>query len=471
MMAQSFTTRLLRGTLLVTLITALAGAATAALIARGLWMANERGSLRELAAGLDQAAQREAAESAGSPDAAAAETMRESVTAGRRAEVWRDSTLIAASPPERPAETPVTPLGPPGGSSAGVRQDWLIETRPLSGGLMLLVASPRARGEEALRIFGWSLLFSTPVCLALAIGIGRLVGRRVTRPILQFKDRIVALRPLGEMPVAAPSEVLEIAELESSFREVWERLRQSMKRELEFAANAAHELRTPLTRIRLHAEHALAAPGAPPSEDLRDLIVETGRLARLVDSLLVLSRDTVIGIPDGEVVNISDLAIAASRRVFAGAHLPEVGAPLLESGAPVPDVTAPPADVDVPDEALVRGDEALLEIAVENLLDNARKFSLPGRPPRLQVGEVTDWVRLTVVTPGARIPADLVERLFERFYRGPEARASHRGHGLGLPLARHIARLHGGDVRCVSGPDEDARFELALPAWRALTGQ
>jgi len=195
MMAQSFTTRLLRGTLLVTLITALAGAATAALIARGLWMANERGSLRELAAGLEQAAQREAAESASSPDAAAAETMRESVTAGRRAEVWRGSTLIAASPPERPLDTPETPLGPPGGSSAGARQGWLIETRPLSDGLMLLVASPRARGEEALRIFGWSLLFSTPVCLILAIGIGRLVGRRVTRPILQFKDRIVALRP------------------------------------------------------------------------------------------------------------------------------------------------------------------------------------------------------------------------------------------------------------------------------------
>jgi len=272
----------------------------------------------------------------------------------------------------------------------------------------------------------------------------------VTRPLLEFRDRIAAARPLGDLPPAAPSGTLEVAELERSFRGLWERLRETVARELEFAANASHELRTPLTRIRLHAEQVRAALGAAPPGDLRDLVEETDRLARLVDSLLVLSRDTAVGIPDGEVVNISDLVAAGSRRVFAGAPLP---------------------DIDAPDEALVRGDEALLGIAVENLLDNARKFSLPGRPPRIQVSEDTTTVRLTIASPGARIPGDLVGRLFERFYRGVEARASHAGHGLGLPLARHIARLHGGDVRCVSGPEEDARFDLELPAWRALAGQ
>ena len=116
----------------------------------------------------------------------------------------------------------------------------------------------------------------------------------------------------------------------------------------------------------------------------------------------------------------------------------------------------------------MRGDEALLGIALENLLDNARKFSLPGSPPRIQVTEDATTVHLAIASPGARIPEDLVGRLFERFYRGELARASHPGHGLGLPLARHIARLHGGDLRCVSGPEEDARFDLTLPAWRAL---
>jgi two-component system heavy metal sensor histidine kinase CusS len=72
-----------------------------------------------------------------------------------------------------------------------------------------------------------------------------------------------------------------------------------------------------------------------------------------------------------------------------------------------------------------------------------------------------------VTTPGAHIPAAQSERLFDRFYRAPEVRAQGNGHGLGLALARHVARLHGGDVQCVSTESEDARFALQLPAWTA----
>src|SRR5206468_10412028 len=100
-----------------------------------------------------------------------------------------------------------------------VAQDaWLIETRPLRGGLLLVVASPREWGEAALRIFLWSLLLSAPVCVVVAVLIGRLVGRRATRPLLDFRDRIRAARPFDPLPPAAPSEVLEVAELEASFR-------------------------------------------------------------------------------------------------------------------------------------------------------------------------------------------------------------------------------------------------------------
>jgi signal transduction histidine kinase len=439
---QSLTSRVLRGTVFVTLVSALAGAATASLLARGLWQAHEHGVLRDLAAGLVKSIDREAAEDGGTLDAAAADALRESVTPGHRAEVWRGDVLVAESPAGPSA-------GPPGELLRRDQNAWLVETHPARGGLLVVVASPREWGEEALRIFGWSLLLSAPVCVVLAVLIGLLVGRRVTRPLLDFRDRIRAARPLDALPPAPPPEVLEVAELEASFRGLWERLRETVSRELEFAANASHELRTPLTRIRLHAERARAAAAArdaAPAGELRDLIEEVDRVVRLVDSLLVLSRDAAAGIPAGEVVNISDVAAAAARRAFAGAPAPEI---------------------DAPDEALVRGDEALLGIAIENLLDNARKFSRPGRPPRVLVAGNDDRVRLTVTSPGARIPGDLVERLFERFYRGPEARAAFAGHGLGLPLARHIARLHGGDLRCVSGQDEDARFELALPAWRA----
>ena len=440
MRSLSLTARIVRSTLFVSLVTALAGAATATVLARGLWRANERRVLRELATGLEEAVEREAAEPGSTPDSAAAEALRESVTVGHRAEVWRGATLVAAS-------LPGPPVGPPDPARRRAQDRWHIATRPLRDGMLLVVASPRERGEEAFQVFLLSLLLSLPVSVLLAVIFGRMAGRRVARPLLEFRDRIASARPFDVLPAAAPSGISEIADLDGSFRGLWFRLRQAAAREVEFAANASHELRTPLTRIRLHAERAGAAGDTAPAAELRDLIAEVDRMARLVDSLLVLSRDAAAGMPAAEVVNVSDLVAATSRRVFAGAS---------------------PPDIDAPDEALVRGDESLLGLAIENLLDNARKYSSPGQPPRLRVDGDGATVRLTVTSPGARIPGALAERLFERFYRGPEARASIPGHGLGLPLARHVARLHGGEVRCASGSDEDARFELTLAAWRTL---
>ncbi len=455
MSARTLTTRVLRGTVFVALATALAGAATATLIARSLWEAHERIALRDLATGLAEAVRREAAEERVALEVAAAEALRESVTAGQHAEVWRGDVLVASSPPGSTlgppagaAEPATGTEGPADGPARNAPRDaWLVETRPLPAGLTLLVAAPRERVAEVLRVFGWSLVLSAPVCVVLAMLTGRVVGRRVARPLLEFKDRIAAARPFDALPHGPPPDVLEVQALEVSFRRLWDRLRGAMSRELEFAANAAHELRTPLTRIRLRAEQAGAAAGEGSSRELRDLIGEVDRVVRLVDSLLVLARDPALGIPAGEVVNVSDVTAAVARRVFA-----ETAPPVLEA----------------PDETLVRGDEALLGIAVENLLDNARKFSSPGRPPRVVVLEGGDAIRLRVSSPGARIPHGDAERLFERFYRGAEARAAFAGHGLGLPLARHIARLHGGEVRCVSGPDEEACFELSLPAWHPL---
>src|SRR5262249_22743642 len=84
---------------------------------------------------------------------------------------------------------------------------------------------------------------------------------------------------------------------------------------------------------------------------------------------------------------------------------------------------------------------------------------------RVRLDQEPSRVRLAVRSPGARIGAKERDSLFERFYRGATARATQAGHGLGLPLARHIARLHGGDVVCGSRPDEDACLTLEAPAW------
>ncbi len=309
-----------------------------------------------------------------------------------------------------------------------------------------MVASPRDRGERAGRIFGWSLLLATPLAILIAVFIGRRTAANVAGPLLAFRDRIVATTPL-EAPVAGhPDDPLEVRELDLAFRAQWQRVRDRLDRERDFAAHAAHELRTPLTRLLLLAERA-REEDPEANAALAQQIEEISRMSRLVDALLVLARSAEPPAADTEAVNLADLPRESGTLLS-----PE---PLLR-----PQVVAV-------DEALVRGDKDLLRTAVINLLDNALKFGRSGAPPRAEIVVREDRVLLRVTTPGLRISASEGTRLFERFDRGPEARAEQPGHGLGLSLARHVARMHGGDVVLISPETEDTGFLLDLPAWRS----
>jgi len=434
--APSFVTRVVTGMLVVSLSTAFLLATIAAFTAAALWQQQERHKMRVTAEALLDAIDHEAREEGWSLERAAPEAVAESGVVGYRVEVWNGERLATANLAGPTA-------GPPRGSERSA--EWLIVTRPVSRDLVLLVAAPRSRGGEVVRVFAWSLLMAAPACIALALLVGRFVGRRATRPLSEFTARIGALRPLETLPALAKDDSpREVLELQSAFRDLWQRLAETVARELEFAANASHELRTSLTRIRLHAERA-RDQGLEGRADLDAQLVELDRMVRLVDSLLVLSRDVACGVPRGEVVNLADVTRSAARRVFASDQTV-----LLEA----------------PDEALVSGDEDLMGIAVENLLDNGQKFARPAGRVVVTVEHSEDRVRLSVTSEGAAVTETDRGRIFERFYRGPEARANSAGHGLGLPLSRHIARLHGGDVECVSGAEEDARFVLEVPSWR-----
>ena len=421
----------------VAALSALVLACAAAITACFLWEAQARHDLADATETLSGAIKREAHEERLTLEAAAAEAFRESAVPGDRQEVWAGSRLVAAA-----GAGPLIGVDPAGAASSA----WIVATRRLPGGLVLVVGTPADQGRRALRVFAFSLLFASPLCLAVAFWVGRAVARRTTRPLLDLQARIRGLRPLEPLPPAADADAsAEVADLEDAFRALWGRLEDTVRREREFAANASHELRMPLARIRLLAERARPAAAGEGRLALDAQVQEVDRLVRLVESLLVLSRDASAGVPRGEAVNVADVARRVAGRVLDGRR----------------------GDCAFPDEALVRGDEDLIEIAVQNLLDNARKFAAGEEPVRATLTDGAGRVRLEVTTPGAHIAAAQCERLFDRFYRAPDARAQRDGYGLGLALARHVARLHGGDVRCVSPEAEDARFALELPAWSA----
>jgi signal transduction histidine kinase len=372
---------------------------------------------------------------------AAPEALRESTVPGVRVEVWTAGGLVAAtgSGPE---------IGREGSAARDAAADWVVHRRNLGDGLVLVVAAPANYGRRALRVFAFSLLVASPVCVVFAFVVGRAVARRATRPLIDLQSRIGGVRGLEPLPPPGEGDApAEVADLEDAFRALWTRLEGTVRRERDFAANASHELRLPLTRIRLLAERARAGSSPDGRAALDAQVEEVDRLVRVVESLLVLARDTSAGIPRGEAVNLADVARRVTARVLDGSE----------------------GEYSFPDEAVVRGDEDLIEIAVQNLLENARKFAAGPEPVRAVLSDEGGRVRLEVTTPGAHIPAAQSERLFDRFYRAPDVRAQGNGHGLGLALARHVARLHGGDVQYVSAESEDARFALELPAWSADT--
>ena len=437
MSRRSIASRVSWGTAAVATACAVMLAGAAGLTARRLWSAQERESLGRTAEAFAAAIAHEAAE-AGSMTSGVEEAVHESALPADRVEVWRGAGLLASSGR--------------GGLVVGARDDrrlnadeWVVYRRPLPEGLTLVVAARAEHGRRALRVFAVSLALASPVCLLVALVVGRAVALRATRPLLDLQMRIRNVRGLDPLPPAADRHPpTEVADLEEAFRALWARLEATVRREREFAANASHELRMPLARIRLLAERA-QGQGADAHAALEAQIAEVDRVVRLVESLLVLARDTGAGVPRGEAVNVADVARRVTARVLP----------------------ADRAECAFPDEALVRGDEDLIEIAVQNLLDNARKFAVGAEAVRAVLTDGGPSIRLEVTTPGARVPSAECERLFDRFYRGPEARAQNDGHGLGLTLARHVARLHGGDVRCVSSEGEDVRFVLDLPVWSA----
>jgi len=224
----------------------------------------------------------------------------------------------------------------------------------------------------------------------------------------------------------------------------------SEARTRQFVADAAHELRTPLAGVQAAAEAAVAAAlSTAERERLHVLLVrEARRAGQLVEDLLVLARIEAGLALRHEDVDLLGLASAEVERLR---------------------LVAPQACVRVQGEPVtVRGDPQRLGQVLANLLDNARRHTPAGGATTVTVGSAAaGGVAVTVADSGAGVPPGDRERIFDRLVRLDDARSSDAGGaGLGLAIARGIARAHGGDLRCVEpAGGVGATFVLTLPRW------
>jgi two-component system heavy metal sensor histidine kinase CusS len=240
----------------------------------------------------------------------------------------------------------------------------------------------------------------------------------------------------------------ELAEMAHHFNAMLGRLDDSFQRLSAFSADIAHELRTPLSNLLTHTQVTLTRPRAIEDyrEALHSNLEELQWMAQLVNDMLYLAK--------------ADHGLLMPKREWL--ELAEEADVLLEFFAPL----AEDAQVTLSREgkARVEGDRSMLRRALSNLLDNAMRFTPTKGEVRVRIVDQPKGLKLTVENSGAGISAELLPRLFDRFYRADPARheGSSEHAGLGLAITQSIVRAHGGQIHCESA-DGWTRFVIELP--------
>jgi signal transduction histidine kinase len=227
-----------------------------------------------------------------------------------------------------------------------------------------------------------------------------------------------------------------------------ERTMDQMRR---FMADAAHELRTPVTILRTRTEIALSRPrdAAGDAAEFQAIEREANRIGGIVGDLLTLAR-----------------ADAGDRKFVRGAlYLDDVVSRAVAAMRALAERKSVMLSVGAFDESQTMGDAELIERLVLIVLDNAIKYTPAGGNVRVDVVAQNGRRSIVVTDSGIGIPTDQLPRIFERFYRGEAARAHAAGAGLGLPIARWIADLHGARIAVSSSP-QGTRVEIDFPPGR-----
>ncbi|MBS7663196.1 heavy metal sensor histidine kinase [Pseudomonas lalucatii] len=319
------------------------------------------------------------------------------------------------------------------------------QAEPLTLMLVLDVTSHMSFFDTLQRWFWIGLAISALV----SAGLGWMVARSGLRPLRQVTRLAASMsaKSLKERIPLAPVP-LELQQLVSSFNAMLGRLDDAFVRLSNFSADIAHELRTPLSSLMTHTEVILSRKRDVDSyeDNLYSNLEDLKRMARMIDDMLFLAKsDNGLIVPAQQPVALETLV----AKLFDYYQLlaDDRGIELRLSGT-----------------AWVQGDVLMLHRAISNLLSNALRYTPQGQAIAVTLGEDAAAVRLSVENPGEGIPAEHLERLFDRFYRADPARREGEpsNAGLGLAITRSIVEAHQGRIWCSSANGRTA-FHMEFP--------
>jgi len=284
----------------------------------------------------------------------------------------------------------------------------------------------------------------------VSAGLGWLVARSALVPLRQVTQVAASISATSlQARISLDSVPLELRQLVSSFNAMLARLDAAFVQLSNFSADIAHELRTPLSNLMTQTEVVLSRGRA--SEVYQDTLYanldDLKHMARMIDDMLFLAKaDNGLIMPKQQSVALE----AVVEKLFEYYRLlaDERGIQLQLQG-----------------HGKVRGDALMLHRAIANLLSNAIRYTPTGHSIRVSIRQSLEATELSVANPGAEIPAEHLEQLFDRFYRADPARREGSSHnaGLGLAITRSIVTAHQGQIHC-SSSEGMTTFTLVFPA-------
>lgn len=360
---------------------------------------------------------------------------------GATAETTEMFISINPGPAAAPAKAPADERHPPPPPGPG---PWAVRTEGMGDSLVFppfAAALKRTDGQwvvlEPTRPFFSPWQTRTLIWFALSVllltPLAWLIARRLARPIHTFAEAAERLgRDPNSLPLNEDRGPAEVRAAAAAFNDMQEKLRRYVEERTAMVAAIAHDLRTPLTRMRFRIE------GAQP--DIRDKVAaDIEQMDGMVSQALTFVR--------------GDTARGQRLKLDLGALVQSVVDDLAEMGA----------DVSFDGGKLVlEGDPIGLRRIITNLVENAVKFGKRARVTLVRDGET---VLVLVADDGPGLADSEIERVFEPFYRVDPSRAPNTGgFGLGLSVARSIARAHGGDVTLSSRDGGGLLATVRLPA-------
>jgi heavy metal sensor kinase len=281
--------------------------------------------------------------------------------------------------------------------------------------------------------------------------VGRRLCRRALTPVARMAAAARALsaaEPGWRLPVATTGD--ELQDLGGAFNDLLSRLHESFQRQARFTGDASHQLRTPLAALLGQIEIALRRPRAAEEyqQTLTVLHRQTLQLRQIVDSLLFLARaDAEAKSPQLERLDL---------RAWLAEHLAS-----WSDHARAADLRR---EFSADGSLWVMAQAPLMGQLLDNLLDNACKYSAAGTPITVSLAREAGVVNLTVTDAGRGIAGEDLPHIFEPFYRSEQARRQGMsGLGLGLAVAQRIALALGGTLSVESQARQGSRFTLQLP--------